>query len=144
MSDEWEWVQLRPGAKWPQGSAGRALLRRLDKVGRHLRRPITITSGKRNAQEQWFAYMDYLQGGTLAAPCCTKNYTHKWSECRRECASNHCRSRAADCVVTMADGRTFNIGEIHRARQKMKAVGLCLPVGAGETWHVEVGNTWRS
>ena len=139
------WLQLGDGAHWPRGASGRDLLRRLNRVGRECRRTLLITSGRRTNYEQWLAYMDYLRGGTLAAPCCSRQYVHEWSECLRDCRSRHCASSAADVVVIRSRGRgTVNIGESKRARKAMRRNGLCLPVGSGETWHVEVGDSWLS
>lgn len=135
----YRWLRLLPGARWPAGPAGRDLLRRLNNVGRACQSQITITSGRRGPKAQWRAYQDYLRGGTLAAPCCAKHWPHSWEDCGRQCASQHCASRAADCTM-----RGANIGEIPCARREMRSHGLCLPVGYGETWHVEVGTTWRS
>lgn len=140
------WLELGPGARWPSGPAGRRLLGKLNRVGRRTRRHIIITSGKRSPHAQWVAYQDYLAGGTLAAPCCSRHYLHSWSQCLKQCASRHCVSRAADCEIQYARNGTYyvNIGEVQAARAAMRAVGLCLPVGSGEVWHVEVGDTWRS
>lgn len=140
----YRWLRRSPAARWPTGPAGRDLLRRLNNVGRACRAPITITSGKRGSREQWAAYMDYLRGGILAAPCCPLHYVHAWADCQRRCESNHCRSRAADCVIRPQGSAEVNIGEWPPARREMRSHGLCLPVGSGETWHVEVGSTWRS
>jgi len=137
------YVELRPGAHRPKGKDGRLLLRKLNQVGRRVRAPIKITSGLRTPREQWAAYQDYLHGGILAAPCCSKHYLHAWSECLRQCASNHCSSRAADCEI-LHNGEWLNIGLVDTARKAMRRIGLCLPVGSGEVWHVEVGSTWRS
>lgn len=104
---------------------------------------MTITSGRRTAYEQWIAYMDYLSGGILAAPCCDQHYVHGWSQCHQQCASNHCVSKAADCTIASPFGEQ-NIGDWERARRELRHHGLCLPVGNGETWHVEVGTSWRS
>lgn len=139
-----KWLRLREGARWPRGSAGRDLRRRLNAVGREVGQVVTITSGLRTAEQQWFAYQDYLRGGNLAAPCCSRHYIHSWSSCLRQCASNHCRSRAADTVIADPTRGTINIGESQAARKAMRRHGLCLPVGSGEVWHVEVGNVWRS
>lgn len=141
---KWRWVHLAAGARRPTGSAGHDLMRRLNNVGRELQRPVIITSGRRTNLEQHRAYMDYLEGGTLAAPCCSKHYRHAWAECLRQCASNHCVGRAADCVLEAPGGGYVNIGEDQAARRSLRSHGLCLPVGSGETWHVEVGSVWRS
>lgn len=141
----YRWLRLRPGAHWPSGPNGRDLLRRLNNAARDTQLHWLLTSGRRTPREQWEAYQDYLRGGTLAAPCCAKHYPHPWAECGRQCASNHCSSRAADVVVVMRDGSsTVNVGEYAPARDALRRHGLCLPVGSGETWHVEAGSLWRS
>lgn len=140
----YRWLRRRRGVTLPTGPAGRQLLHKLNHVGWKLRRPIRITSGKRTPHAQWVAYMDFLRGGILAAPCCSQHWPHPWSRCFRQCASNHCISRAVDCVILSSSGDWVNIGEDQAARDVMHHVGLCLPVGQGETWHVEVGDVWRS
>jgi len=140
----YRWLRLSPGARWPAGPPGRDLLRRLNNTARACRSKITITSGRRGVYAQHLAYNDYLRGGPLAAPCGWKNWVHSWAECPRDCRSNHCRSRAADCLIEGPGGSHVNIGELEIARAKMRSHGLCLPVGQGETWHVEVGSVWRS
>jgi len=138
------WVQLRPGAKWPKGPAGRRIIRRLNRIGRHLKRTVIVTSGQRDWREQHAAYMDFLRGGTLAAPCCSRHYIHSISECLRDCRSRHCFGSAADVVLIQTAGRPReDIGNVPAARRAMKRNGLCLPV-PGEPWHVELGSTWRS
>lgn len=139
------WLRLRPGAHWPRGRHGRDLLRRLNRVGRDCRRLVLVTSGHRSPYRQWVAYMDYLRGGELAAPCCGKHWLHTWSQCGRSCQSNHCRDRAVDCLIEGSGADDWhNIGEDAHAREALRRNGLCLPVGSGETWHVEVGDVWRS
>lgn len=137
-------LRLRDGAHWPTGEAGRKLCRRLNRVGKAIGMTVTITSGQRTWREQHAAYMDFLRGGTLAAPCCSKRYLHTAAECRRDCQSRHCSGEAADCVLETSEGRWVNIGELQVARRAMARYGCCLPVGFGETWHVELGDTWRS
>lgn len=142
----YHWLILADGARWPRGPEGQRLLTRLNRVGRTLKRQIRIDSGRRTNYEQWVAYMDFLSGGNLAAPCCWKHWAHPWSQCARQCASNHCINRAADCSVqARRSGTVFHsIGDDPQARKAMRVWGLCLPVGSGETWHVEVGNAWNS
>lgn len=144
MKREYKWVALAEGARWPRGGAGRELCRRLNNAGRLIQRRIIITSGDRNAREAWEARMDYLRGGNLAAQCCWLVGFHTWEECGKSPYSNHARGRAADCVVETRHRGWVNIGEVRRARKAMRRRGLCLPVGSGETWHVEVGSSWRS
>lgn len=141
----YRWLRLRPGAHWPKGADGRDLLRRLNNAARDTQLRWRLTSGRRTNYEQWLAYMDYLRGGTLAAACCSRHYPHPWEDCLRQCESNHCRSRAADTVVVLAGhAGTVDVGSLPAARDALKRHGLCLPVGSGEVWHVEVGDTWRS
>ena len=144
MVRRWPWVVLGPGAEWPSGASGRDLRRRLHQVGNAIRHEVIVTSGQRGWLAQHDAYMDYLAGGTLAAPCCWKHYPHSKSECGRQCASMHCQGRAADCVLQLSSGKRVNIGEYGPARVAMARFGLSLPVGSGETWHVQVGNVWNS
>lgn len=141
----YRWLSLRPGAHWPAGPAGRDLLRRLNNAARDTQLHWIVTSGRRTSREQWSCYMDFLRGGTLAAPCCSRHYLHSWAECLRQCSSRHCESRACDVAVVLSDGQgTANVGDYPPARKALHSHGLCLPVGQGETWHVEVGNTWVS
>lgn len=141
----YRWLRLRPGAHWPAGPAGRDLLRRLNNAGRQIQLQLLLTSGYRYPREQWEAYQDYLRGGTLAAPCCALHYPHSWAECQRDCCSRHCQNRACDVVVVLKEGQgSVNVGEYPPARKALRGHGLCLPVGQGETWHVEVGETWLS
>jgi len=144
VKKKYKYLELRPGAHWPKGPSGRALLRRLNKTAKRLRTTIRITSGRRTPAEQWAAYQDYLRGGILAAPCCNKNWLHDLAHCGRRCQSNHCVSKAADVVIERPGRGWVNIGEWPKARQIMGKNGLCLPVGQGETWHVEIGDTWNS
>lgn len=148
------WLRIRPGARWPKGNNGANLLRRLDDVGAARGRLIRVDSGLRSPYEQWRAYQDFLRGGNLAAPCCSRHWLHSWEECLRQCGSNHCISRAVDASISTGRKpgphrpRTStefqSIGLDVKARAEMHRVGLCLPVGVGEVWHVEVGNAWRS
>lgn len=137
-------LRLGPGARWPEGITGRLLLRKLERVGTEVRQNITITSGKRSPHEAWHAYADYLRGGNLAAHCCDRTFPHTWKQCGRKPTSNHCISRAADCLIDTSDRGPVNIGESAPARKALRRNGLCLPIGFGETWHVEVGDTWNS
>lgn len=144
MTTKYPNVRLGDGAKLPQGEPGRDLLRRLSQAGKRLNSTIVITSGQRDWRQQHAAYMDYLKGGTLAAPCCSKHWPHRAQDCRRECASNHCRGRAADVEIVRANGHHVLPGNWQEARDVFDRLGLCLPVGSGEVWHVEVGEVWRS
>ena len=140
----WSWVTLNPGRRWPKGRQGRRLIRRLNRVGRHLERKVVVVSGQRNWREQHAAFMDYLSGGTLAAPCCSRHYRHSVNDCLRDCRSRHCVGAAADVVlVSKGDSPMTDIGNVPAARRAMRRNGLCLPV-PGEPWHVEIGSEWRS
>jgi len=144
MPHKYQHLRLRDGAKWPEGRNGRELCRRLDRLGAALHSTVLITSGQRSWREQHAAYQDYLRGGTLAAPCCSKHWPHRAQDCRRECASNHCRGTAADVTIVRNNGASVLPGNWQRARDEMKRLGLALPVGSGEVWHIEIGDTWRS
>lgn len=141
---EYKWVALADGARWPKHNTGADLVRRLNNVGRAIQRRIIITSGDRSPREAWEARMDYLRGGNLAAQCCWLVGFHSWDECGKTPYSNHAKGKAADCVVETRSRGWVNIGEHRKARKAMDRRGLCLPVGSGETWHVEVGEIWRS
>ena len=140
----YRWLELGEGARKPLGNDGDDLLRRLNNAAREVQAHVKITSGRRTNYEQWLAYQDYLAGGILAAPCCSLGSPHQWSRCLKQCMSNHCASRAVDCVVKRRGVGWVNLGEWQKMRDAMRAKGLCLPVGYGETWHVEVGNRWES
>lgn len=100
------------------------LAKRLEAVGKDLGKVLWIASGNRTYEEQAELYADYLAGrGPLAAAPGT---------------SNHHGGKAADVWLGGA-----NIGTSRSARAALRRHGLCLPV-AGETWHVEVGSTWRA
>lgn len=104
--------------------AGHDLLSALNRVGKILGKKLWIASGFRSNAEQKILYDRYLRGeGPLAAA---------------PGKSNHNRYGAADVHI---DG--MNIGDYPGAREALKRMGLCLPVG-GETWHVEIGNNWRA
>lgn len=123
-------IRPRITYRWVTGDkAGlkRALVRRLNAVGRELGRKVYVRDGLRTYAEQVQLYEAYMAGkGPLAAFPGT---------------SNHGRGTAADCQL---DARTGpNIGNLQAARRAMKRHGLCLPV-PGETWHVEVGETWKA
>lgn len=144
MKRRYRHVHLAAWARWPRGRQGRRLTRKLNRVGRDIDLVVIVVSGQRGWRQQHAAYMDYLRGGTLAAPCCSKRYQHTAAECLRQCASNHCRGAAADCRVRLASGVEVSIGEHKGARRAMRKHGLCLPVGQGEVWHVEIGRQWLS
>lgn len=133
-----------PGAHPLRGAAGRRLERKLRKVAKAYGHPVRITSGRRTDYEAWAAYADYLNGGNLAAYCCEKHYRHPWAQCLRHPTSNHCTSRAADVQAQLPWGGWVPIGEIPACRKLLRKYGCCLPVGSGETWHVEEGHTWNS
>lgn len=138
----WRRLVLRDGAHWPKGPDGARLLRKANRVARDLDRRIFIVSGRRNNYEQWVAYQDYLRGGVLAARCCGKSYPHAWDDCGRQCASNHCRSRAIDCGVLSRHGKYVSLGLWKGAIKSLNSHGLTLPLyptSSGrwlEPWHL--------
>lgn len=126
-----------------------ALLTKLNRIGRELRRLVVVRSGYRNNYEQWVLRMRYLRGeGNLAARCCRsfgERVQHSWAACGKASESNHSyppKGRAVDCGILLGSGYT-SIGNVPAARKLMAKYGLCLPVG-GEAWHVEIGDTWRA
>jgi len=124
------------------GRVREALEKKLNNVGRRLKRKLFVGEGKRSAHAQWKFYMAYLNGhGNLAARCCTKyasGVRHSWANCGKNSQSNHYTGDAADTVVMPS---WTNIGWYNGAVAAMKAEGLGLPVG-GEAWHVEISNSF--
>lgn len=123
----------------------RALLVKLNRIGRDLKRIVFIKSGYRNHYQQWVLRMRYLRGeGNLAAPCCLKYgpVQHSWEACGKQSQSNHSyppKGRAVDCGILLGSGYT-SIGNVPAARKLMEKYGLCLPVqNPYEPWHVTVG-----
>lgn len=117
------------------------LEKRLNAVGRDIKRKLFVGEGKRSAHAQWVFYMAYLNGhGNLAARCCTKYYRtkHSWANCGKNSQSNHYTGDAADTVIMPS---WENIGTSKAAVASMRRHGLGLPVG-GENWHVEVSNSF--
>ena len=117
------------------------LEKKLNAVGRDIKRKLFVGEGKRSAHAQWVFYMSYLNGqGNLAAPCCTKYYRtkHSWENCGKNSQSNHYTGDAADTVIMPS---WSNIGTSREAVASMRRHGLGLPVG-GENWHVEVSNSF--
>lgn len=140
----WSNLTLRSGARWPKGRDGRRLLRRLNRAARKAGLQLVVVSGQRNWREQHRAYMDYLRGGTLAAPCCSRHYLHSEAMCLRQCGSRHCVGRAADVDAVLQPGGAWTpVGNVAKMRYELRAAGLCLPV-PGEPWHVECGSDWRA
>lgn len=119
------------------------LEKKLNEVGRMIKRKLFVGEGKRSAKAQWVFYMAYLNGhGNLAARCCTKyapGVKHSWANCGKNSQSNHFTGRAADTVIMPAWN---NIGTSSAAVKAMRKVGLGLPVG-GENWHVEISNSFN-
>lgn len=117
------------------------LEKKLNEVGRDIKRKLFVGEGKRSAHAQWKFYMAYLNGqGNLAARCCTKYYRqkHSWADCGKNSQSNHYTGDAADTVIMPSWN---NIGTSADAVASMRRHGLGLPVG-GENWHVEVSNSF--
>jgi hypothetical protein len=119
------------------------LEKKLNNVGRRLKRKLFVGEGKRSSHAQWKFYMAYLNGqDNLAARCCTKyapRVKHSWASCGKNSQSNHYTGDAADTVVMPS---WTNIGWYNGAVSAMKAEGLGLPVG-GEAWHVEISNSFN-
>lgn len=117
-------------AKWLRGDldAQHKLMYRLALVAQELGHTLYIAEGKRSIADQWKYWNAFKAGkGPLAAYPGTSNHT--WGN-------------AAD--VRKDAGRwSGNLGDIPGARDAMKKWGLCLPV-PGETWHAEIGNSWRA
>lgn len=126
----------------------KALLRKLNRVGREMKRLVLVKSGYRDNYQQWQCYMTYCDGGNLAARCC-RNFgdkvKHSWAQCGKRSESNHSqppKGHAVDCGLVMSWGYT-SIGNVDNARRLLRRFGACLPVG-GEPWHVEIGDTFRA
>lgn len=118
-----------------------SLEKKLNEVGRDIKRKLFVGEGKRSAHAQWVFYMAYLNGhGNLAARCCTKYYRtqHSWANCGKNSQSNHYTGDAADTVIMPSWN---NIGTSSTAVASMRRHGLGLPVG-GENWHVEISNSF--
>lgn len=125
------------------------LARKLNTLGKRMRRYVWIGEGRRSNYQQWKFRMAYLQGhGNLAARCCLKYWpdrVHSWNNCGKNSQSNHATGDAADTSLFM-NGRGMsytNIGEVPRARAIMRDLGMSLPV-PGETWHVEISRYWAA
>lgn len=135
-------VELGEGVVAP----GDELMHKLSDLGEGMHRLVHVVSGDRTPYQAWVLRQRYLDGdGALAALCCLRfTGKHGWDSCGREPQSNHASGRAADCGLVLEMGYK-SMGLCGRqVRDRMRALGLCLPVGAGEVWHVEVGSTWRS
>jgi len=119
------------------------LEKRLNEVGRDIKRKLFVGEGKRSSHAQWSFYMSYLNGhGNLAAMCCTKyppKTRHSWSNCGKNSQSNHYTGDAADTVIMPSWN---NIGTSSAAVASMRRHGLGLPVD-GENWHVEISNSFN-
>lgn len=119
------------------------LEKRMNEVGRDIKRKLFVGEGKRSAHAQWVFYMAYINGhGNLAAMCCTKyppKTRHSWANCGKNSQSNHYTGDAADTVIMPSWN---NIGTSSAAVASMRRHGLGLPVG-GENWHVEISNSFN-
>lgn len=103
------------------------LLYRIAKVSKEIDVPLYVAEGQRSVADQWKYWWAYKRGtGPLAAFPGTSNHT--WGN-------------AAD--VRRSKDSWQNIGDIPGARKAMKKYGLSLPV-PGETWHTEIGKSWRA
>lgn len=141
-SHPWPYVTKDPTTAWP---TNKALLRKLNSVGRKLHRRVHVVSGWRTPHKCWELRMAYLRGeGNLAARCCSRySGFHSWEDCGRDPWSNHADGNAADCGIIDRWGDYSSIGNISKARKQMHKVGLCLPV-PGEAWHTEIGSSWAA
>lgn len=140
---QWAFLSKNGNTEWPKN---RRLLRKLNRVGRRRRLRVHIVSGQRTPWQAWQLRMNYLHNGSpLAARCCSRfDGVHSWADCGKDPWSNHADGNAADCGLILRSGRYQSIGLDRRARRLMRRLRLCLPVGHGEVWHVEIGNTWAS
>ena len=122
---------------------------KMNKLGKSQKKYMRLGSYKRTQQQQHDLYLKYIRGtGNLAAYCNTKyRGEHSWDSCKKypPCNSNHCSGGACDLSYYHQgrSGSYTNVGNNNNFRNKMKSLGLCLPVG-GEAWHTEIGTTWRS
>lgn len=124
---KYPFVILDSDTNWPKAR----LNKKLNKLGKRRKRIIFINEGWRTHARQWELWNLYRAGkGNLAAYPGT---------------SNHEYGNAADASFfsSGAAGYRVNIGDDSRCRNIMKKLNLCLPV-AGESWHVEIGTTFRA
>lgn len=124
------------------------LARAINELGFRRGRYIRAGEFKRTSHRQWVLRMAYLRGqGNLAARCCSRYIDqHPWSKCGKDSMSNHADGNAADISVLHSGrhGAYTPVGEDKQCREIMRRLGMCLPVGQGETWHAEFGNVWLS
>ncbi len=142
--DDWLFLELAAGARWP---TNRRLLKGLEATGRQTRQVVRIISGLRTAREAWDLrqrWVRYRQGrgprANLAAPCCSRyghaEVLHSWAQCGKDPWSNHADGNAADCGVV--NGRTGGYTSLDAAPagQVARRHGIGFPVD-GEPWHAE-------
>ncbi len=123
-------LELAEGAAWP---TDKALLRKLNRIGQHLKRPIRIVSGKRSLQQQqalWDKYQRYLNGGPYANQAAYPNAN-----------APHIRGVAADCGVMGARGYVSFMNYSGKARRLAAKFGLSARV-PGEAWHLQRNDTY--
>lgn len=122
------WLTLDTDTGWPAPS----LCSKLNTLGKRLTRRLFIREGTRSHARQWELW-NYAQANGGRPPTAypgTSNHEDRDGDGYGEAAD-------VGCLRTGA-----NVGDIPGARDAMRALGLCLPVG-GEAWHVEEGTTWR-
>jgi len=102
------------------------LLKRLNQVGKRLKRTVFVRSGLRTIAEQTSLYQQNMNGAT-GQPKPGRPLT-----ARPNPNAPHVRGIAADCGI---DGK--DIGDFPGAVDALRAEGLGLPV-ASEDWHVEI------
>lgn len=142
---KWPFLVLDDDTDWGNPD----LAKRLNELGRRLGRYVWCGEFKRSAYRQWWFRDGYLRrkpGFNLAARCCTKySGIHSWASCGKNPQSNHASGNACDTSILRSGrgGSFVNVGAWSGAREEMRRLGLCLPVG-GENWHIERGTAWRA
>lgn len=104
------------------------LASRLQAVAEEIGHDLFIREGKRTRQQQQKFWNQFVSRG-YRPPLVARPGT-----------SNHETGNAADVGVLPTNQ---NIGVNQKWRNALRKHGLCLPV-RGETWHVEVGHTWKA
>lgn len=109
------------------------LAKKINTLGKQAKRYIWMGEGWRTHARQWELWNEYIARGKQP-PLVAYPGT-----------SNHEGGMAADISVFL-DGPSnpyINVGNLSRTRQRMRNLGLCLPV-PGEPWHAEIGNNWNA
>lgn len=121
----WPFLELGDGAAWP---TDKRLLRKLNRIGQRLKRPIRIASGRRTLQQQqalWDRYQRYLNGGPFANRAAYPD-DH----------APHIRGVAADVGVIGRKGYVSYMDYSGKARKLAARMGLSARV-PGEAWHLQ-------